>query len=246
MPPVRTNPKHTNAEASSSKQGQKRKTHHHQAKTNVIPGKQKLKAALRQARRLLAKDRIAANVRVETERRIKALEAELEQAEVANKERDLAVRYHKVKFFERQKVVRKLNQTKKALQSAKGSEKEQMEIDLMRHRVDLNYILHFPKTKKYISLFPPEVRDGTASVPLADKTSSEREEVQKWVRDCMAKGELPAEPELHLDADDKKPKASQKFPSQTQKPKAKTAHPKAVDDINEDEFFGNDDDSSED
>jgi hypothetical protein len=36
---------------------------------------------------------------VETERRVKALEAELEQAEVANKERDLAVRYHKVKFF---------------------------------------------------------------------------------------------------------------------------------------------------
>jgi len=36
---------------------------------------------------------------VETERRIKALEAELEQTEIAKKERDLAVRYHKVKFF---------------------------------------------------------------------------------------------------------------------------------------------------
>lgn len=55
MPPVRTNPKHKNAEASSSKQGKKQKTHHHPPKANVIPGKQKLKAALRQARRLLAK-----------------------------------------------------------------------------------------------------------------------------------------------------------------------------------------------
>lgn len=64
----------------------------------------------------------------------------------------------------------------------------------------------------------------------------------------MMKGELPAEPELHLDADDKKPKASQKFPSQKHKPTAKEASSKAenpVDDINEDEFFGNDEDSSE-
>ena len=36
---------------------------------------------------------------METERRLKALEAELHQAEIANKERALAVRYHKVKFF---------------------------------------------------------------------------------------------------------------------------------------------------
>ncbi len=38
-------------------------------------------------------------MRVETERRLKALEAELQAAEVAKKERTLAVRYHKVKFF---------------------------------------------------------------------------------------------------------------------------------------------------
>ncbi|RXW25569.1 hypothetical protein EST38_g255 [Candolleomyces aberdarensis] len=248
MPPVRANPKHKNAEASSSKQGQKRKAHHQQPKANAITGRQKLKGALRQARRLLAKSGLAANVRVETERRVKALEAELEQAEVANKERDLAVRYHKVKFFERQKVVRKLNQTKKALQSAEGPEKEQLEADLMAHRVDLNYVLHYPKTKKYISLFPPEVRSGASSASAPDKTSQEREEIQTWIRECMMKKELPAEPELQLDADarhDKKPKASQNFQSQNQKPKTKDVSSKPADDINEDEFFGNDDDSSE-
>jgi hypothetical protein len=42
---------------------------------------------------------LAANVRVETERRLKALEAELGQAEQAKKERTLSVKYHKVKFF---------------------------------------------------------------------------------------------------------------------------------------------------
>ena len=99
---------------------------------------------------------------MDTERRIKALEAELEQTEVAQKERDLAVRYHKIKFFggsavfaalyirssvslhlfaERQKVTRKLNQTKKAKELAKESEKKKLEEELLRYRVDLNYIL---------------------------------------------------------------------------------------------------------
>lgn len=44
-------------------------------------------------------DNLAADVRVETERRLKALEAELAQAELANRERTMATRYHKVKFF---------------------------------------------------------------------------------------------------------------------------------------------------
>lgn len=44
-------------------------------------------------------DNLAANVRVETERRLKSLQADLETAEAASKERAVAVRYHKVKFF---------------------------------------------------------------------------------------------------------------------------------------------------
>jgi len=44
-------------------------------------------------------DDLAADVRVETERRLKSLQKDLEKAETVNKERELAVRYHKVKFF---------------------------------------------------------------------------------------------------------------------------------------------------
>jgi rRNA-processing protein Efg1 len=119
MAPVRTKDNAKEGEASTSKrkgkQGPTKKQHHHQPKATAIPGKQKIKGALRQARRLLAKvswsqltaarcsrpkqDKLAADKRVETERRIKALEAELEQAEQAEKERAMAVRYHKVKFF---------------------------------------------------------------------------------------------------------------------------------------------------
>jgi len=66
---------------------------------DTVPGVQKIKSSLRQARRLLAKENLAANVRVETERKIKALEADLIKAQNARQERAMAVKYHKVKFF---------------------------------------------------------------------------------------------------------------------------------------------------
>jgi hypothetical protein len=87
---------------------------------------------------------------------LKALEADLQHAELARKERTLAVRYHKIKFFgkcsfrhnicvsygcaERQKVVRKVNQAKKRLASADG-DTGTLEATLFDLRIDLNYIL---------------------------------------------------------------------------------------------------------
>jgi len=44
-------------------------------------------------------DKLTADVRLETERKIKSLELELSKAEQARKERAVAMRYHKIKFF---------------------------------------------------------------------------------------------------------------------------------------------------
>jgi len=100
-------------------------------------------------------------VRVETERRLKALELELQQAELAKKERGFAQRYHKIKFFgvflqrifrkvlmlfpERQKVTRKLKQVKRGLES-EGNAASEKKLSSERDdlRVDLNYILVCP------------------------------------------------------------------------------------------------------
>lgn len=88
-------------------------------------------------------------MRVETERRLKSLQKDLEKAEIANKEKGLAMRYHKVKFFgessllsyrttlkheiERQKLLRKINQAKKQTPTDEDR--------LFALRVDLNYVL---------------------------------------------------------------------------------------------------------
>jgi hypothetical protein len=61
---------------------------------------------------------------------------------------------------------------------------------------------HYPKTRKYISLFPPSARG--VEEELADdveqaKTNVEREALRAEIRRRMEAGELSAEPELELD-----------------------------------------------
>lgn len=62
-------------------------------------GVNKLKSQIRQTRRLLAGDRVAPDVRVEKERRLAALELDLQNLERARMEAQRASRYHHVKFF---------------------------------------------------------------------------------------------------------------------------------------------------
>ncbi|KAF9777924.1 hypothetical protein BJ322DRAFT_1015238 [Thelephora terrestris] len=173
-------------DASSSKRPSKHKKNGNAASlaSEKTAGVSKLKAQLRQTRRLLAKDNIGADVRVETERRLRSLQKDLENAEIANKERALAVRYHKVKFFERQKLLRRINQVKK-----------QTPIDgnrLFALRVDLNYVVHYPKLRKYVALFPAMDGEPTEGETEADAA---REEVRKLIRDRMEKGEISRTPE---------------------------------------------------
>ncbi|KAJ7645936.1 hypothetical protein DFH06DRAFT_1210751 [Mycena polygramma] len=241
MGPVRTKkPREEKGASSSAVAGPSKPKHRHPKpaqESKGTPGVQKLKSSLRQTRRLLAKDNLAADVRVETERRLKALEADLEVAELGKKERANAVRYHKVKFFERQKVVRKLTQTKRQLDA---SDTPQLRSALQELRVDLNYILHYPKTKKYISLFPPELRSGEAQEPSVD---AGREEVRAWIRSQMENEELSAEPELHLDSRGSGGTADWGGEKKETKPDG-PAEP-GMDDSPDDAFFGEDDEDED-
>ncbi|KAF8161369.1 hypothetical protein B0H34DRAFT_653570 [Crassisporium funariophilum] len=254
MAPSRTHDRQQNTEASASKPDSRPKHRKQKHEAPIEPssalGVQKVKALLRQTRRLLAKDNLAADVRVETERRQRALGYELSQAEQTNKERALAVRYHKIKFFERQKVTRKLKQAKKRLESTnEPSEKEAILSEITKLRIDLNYILHFPKSKKYISLFPPEVRKGAEAVTSTDPTSdsqktiTDREEVREWILEQMTKGELFAEPELNLDT--RSSVSKQRTWTKDEVSHTTKAEAAPVDDLKQDAFFGEDDEDAQ-
>ena len=125
-------------------------------------------------------------MRVETERRLRSLQGDLEKAETANKERALAVRYHKVKFFgqsvsdparlslirttesERQKLLRKINQIKK--------ETPVDEERLFALRVDLNYVLVWADSRcsagtRTLMQFPalPETKEIRGAISTDDR-----------------------------------------------------------------------------
>ncbi|TDL16918.1 hypothetical protein BD410DRAFT_754913 [Rickenella mellea] len=214
MPAARSS--RPNAGPSSSRprheSGPKSKQKHQRDEGTAEPGVQRLKSALRQTRRLLAKDNLAADVRVETERRLKSLEGDLATAEVRRKERAFAVRYHKVKFFDRQKVTRKINQTKRKITAAGETKKSStdLENELFELRVDLNYILHYPKLEKYISLFPSSDRQDEQSSGTSSETDAKRQEIRDWMRTKMRKGELDMEPEVELEKKDKRRPADKK------------------------------------
>ncbi|KZV73638.1 hypothetical protein PENSPDRAFT_648610 [Peniophora sp. CONT] len=212
MPPVRTKDS-TSTSTSQERPHKRRRVQQTQpAADSSAPGVSKLKASLRQTKRLLAKDTLAADVRVDTERRLHALEAELAAAEQANKERAMATKYHRIKFFDRKKLLRRVKQVQRQLGADELSDKERKKLErtLSHLRVDLNYVTHYPKAERYISLFPPEVRqqDGEdeprAVEPIrlkkgevpASETEKRREELRAWVRERMEAGEFAKEPEV--------------------------------------------------
>ncbi|KZT55665.1 hypothetical protein CALCODRAFT_436869, partial [Calocera cornea HHB12733] len=94
-----------------------------------------------------------AAVKRDAERRQKALEQELETALGGEKERQMAQKYHMVKFFERQKVLRKLLRAKRTLLAgeSKGKARKSLEQELEEHRVDLNYILVRPPLPTFVA-----------------------------------------------------------------------------------------------
>ncbi|KAG9119132.1 18S rRNA maturation protein, partial [Ceratobasidium sp. 392] len=95
----------------------------------------------------------------------------------------------------KQKVTRKINQTKRALEAPELEKKERKKLQksLLAHRVDLNYIINYPKLAKYISLYPSSTSTGDAN---AAETDQLREERRAAVRQAMERGEMGAEPEL--------------------------------------------------
>ncbi|WVQ96505.1 hypothetical protein IAU59_003610 [Kwoniella sp. CBS 9459] len=144
---------------------------------DALPGLSKIKASIRQTKRLLAKDNLEPGLRVQTQRRLTSLEADLANAEKREVEKKNGAKYHMVKFFDRQKLLRIIKRlTKKVGKSGDESAKSvKAEEELQDARIMLNYVLNFPNTEKYISLFPTSTShthtNGTAPTTVPEPES---------------------------------------------------------------------------
>ncbi|PWN23811.1 hypothetical protein BCV69DRAFT_254515 [Microstroma glucosiphilum] len=204
--------------ASAPRDG-KAKTHHNgrprppfSGSSSKQPGEvgaSKIKAALRQTKRLLAKDKLSSDVRQEAERRLASLESDLARKESSEKERKNAERYHKVRFFERQKLVRQIKKVKKEMAEQPEKKRKKLEAELREKRVLLNYVLHYPTAVKYVALFPssgesPLVKPAEGA-PDSEQSRRARQThesamaVRQKVEAGMNDGSLSQEPEMELE-----------------------------------------------
>lgn len=198
-----------------------------------LPGASKIKASIRQTKRLLAKPNLAPGTKIEAERRLKSLEADLEIASRKQVEKSRASRYHRIKFVERQKLVRRIARCKRNLarlesgkaaqdsdsdgdasdddegykqQRIKESKMSKGELDklLKSLRELLQYVVQYPADLRYVALFP-NAEEGP-SPPDAQEKDKSRQNAFKHlqrIKKAMKEGEISNEPEVELNSKDR-------------------------------------------
>lgn len=165
-------------------------------------GAAKIRKKIRDIERLLKKDTLPAHVRNENERALKALKVELQNTQHNLKAKQNAKKYHMVRFFEKKKAIRKVKQAKKTLEEASSTEVRKdikKARKVVRHsEIDLVYVMIFPKTEKYISLYPNPKEDDKVDLsknPKAKKgtqmTEERKRELRKQAETLLDEGKLP-------------------------------------------------------
>ena len=161
-----------------------------------------LKSKIRDVTRLLEHStNLPAGVKVEKERALAGYKQDLEHALQDRDRQKMISKYHKVRFFERQKATRQLKKLKRRLGDPESEDGPLANVKeaLYHAEIDLNYTIFYPLDEKYLSLFPTSAdypsgnnnktpNDDTLKAP----TSSDRPEMWKVVEASMQEGSLEA------------------------------------------------------
>ncbi|GIL58622.1 hypothetical protein Vafri_13636 [Volvox africanus] len=164
-----------------------------------------LKNQIRGVERLLKKEGLDSRVRATKEAELAELREKMAKHQQQELERKYAVKYHKIKFFERVKLERAIKKLERRLRGigeadgkSRGSEEEveeEEEEEVEGHPLDLEavkaklaalkddllYVKHFPKGEKYVSILR-DVEDPEAQKHL----EAERERLRSIVRRQVA------------------------------------------------------------
>ncbi|KAL5460097.1 hypothetical protein EMCRGX_G033518 [Ephydatia muelleri] len=123
--------------------------------SDKVEGKSAIKKRIRSINRLLAKEDLPESVRITKEAALKSLHGLLNDRQKSEQQKKIIKKYKMVKFFDKRKVSRRLKSTLLAIsQSADDTEKLELLNEAKRLKDELNYVVHYPSTEKYISLYP--------------------------------------------------------------------------------------------
>lgn len=114
-----------------------------------------LKKQIRDIERLIEREGIPEEIKNAKKSQLRDLKKQLKKQKEALK---FDLKYKKIKFGEKRKLIRNMEKTKKALAEAElkndANAKKECEATLKVQNDQLTYINHFPVMWKYISLFP--------------------------------------------------------------------------------------------
>lgn len=145
-------------------------------------GTNKIKRRIRDVERLLKRKRsvLPHTVIRDKERVLESLRVELAGAQTRELERKNAARYHMVRFFERKKALRRYKRCKT---EDDQSPSEDTKRKLLEASIDLCYVVNFPKTEKYLALYPEADSDSS--------TNERRATYRDLVAEHLKKDTLP-------------------------------------------------------
>jgi len=114
------------------------------------------KKKIRDLERMLEKlgDKMSEEVKQQKRRELKELKKQEKRKKEAEK---FESRYKKIKFFEKKKIIRRLEKVEKELKEGDALDEEkrkELEAQRLKYKNYLTYVNNYPDTQKYLSLFP--------------------------------------------------------------------------------------------
>jgi hypothetical protein len=180
-----------------------------------------LKTSIRNIKRLLERDvaeksmgeaggknkPLPPKVRISKERELASAQHELAESVAAEKRSKMIARYHKVRFFDRQKATKRLKRARKAMKEVEddAARREELAREADECELDVQYAMYYPLDVPYVALYPShkkaegqeEDSDGKA-VEVARQGDAE---MRALLKKCVAEGKLDALRNGKLDKD---------------------------------------------
>ena len=171
-----------------------------------------LKTSIRNIKRLLERDvaeksmgeaggknkPLPPKVRISKERELASAQHELAESQAAEKRSKMIARYHKVRFFDRQKATKRLKRARKAMKEVEDDavRREELAREADECELDVQYAMYYPLDVPYVALYPShkkvegqeEDSDGKA-VEVARQGDAE---MRALLKKCVTEGKLDA------------------------------------------------------
>lgn len=225
-----------------------------------------LKTSIRNLRRLLdrapdattGKEALPPKIRIAKERELASAQHELAESQAAEARSKMIARYHKVRFFDRQKATKRLKRARKAMKEVEddAGERERLALEADECELDVQYAMYYPLDVAYVALYP-SVRKVEGKEEEEDvKVEVQRQgdaKMRALLKKCAGEGKLDALRNGKLDMDgnykiveeikdeDEQPKSKKKAEKSKEatgsKRKAETIEPEASGDESDGGFF---------